>query len=80
MDWNGLSGHKKYPIDIEDVKKRAFAENPQIVNALPASEQEETESEKGPQKIWANDDRLTEIFDAAIIPFKPGEVFENNYD
>jgi hypothetical protein len=48
MDWNGLSGHKKYPIDIEDVKKRAFAENPQIVNAVPASEQEETESEKGP--------------------------------
>jgi len=33
MDWNGLSGHKKYPIDIEEVKRRAFAENPQILNA-----------------------------------------------
>ena len=33
MDWNSLSGHKKYPIDIETIKEQAFNENPMVIEA-----------------------------------------------
>jgi hypothetical protein len=77
MDFKGLSGDKRYPINITDVLKQAYEQNPNVVSAAKIKQEDFDKEEEfnrycENQKIPVNDDGVI----AALDPKKVAPVLQ----